>query len=107
MSGEQLRLDLDDRKQYLAHMIETTWLGSGQGWRVFCRKRLSNGSLFLSLGIRTHGPVETDYEYLERVTLEEAEWLTNRWFTTSVDEKPVRVLEHLEALKRIRRSADG
>jgi hypothetical protein len=67
---EQLRLDLNDRQQFLLSYIKNRPLYSGQGWYIF----RPQGKNFY-LGIRTHDMGGTDYDYLEKVSYEEAKWL--------------------------------
>jgi hypothetical protein len=69
---EQLRLDLDDDKQYLEGIMNKTYLGSNSSWYVCC----PNGQFYLS--IRTHDLGGTDYDYVTKIDYKQARWLVSR-----------------------------
>lgn len=80
MTETQLELKLEtpldedgvdpNRKNILITVIKNNHLGSHSSWQIF----LGNKTQKLWLGIRTHY-YETDYDYIEPVTREEAVWL--------------------------------
>jgi len=72
---KQLRLDLDDRQQYLKQIIESENLGSDSWWYIM---RYAG---YLWLTVRTHDLGGTDYSYKERLSIEEAEWILATDFT--------------------------
>lgn len=71
--SDQLSLELNDSRLELAAVLHNTHIGTYSSWRIFY---LANSNT-LWLGIRTHY-YETDYEYIKKVSLEDAKWLVSK-----------------------------
>jgi uncharacterized protein involved in type VI secretion and phage assembly len=66
-----------NRKNILKSIVDQRHVGSNSSWRIFYLQ--NNKTLWL--GIRTHY-IETDYDYVERVTRDEAIWLVKNNFAS-------------------------
>ena len=83
MTETQLELPLEtpldpdgvdpNRKNSLIGIMKSNYLGSHSSWQIFRSWKKDKTAQFW-LGIRTHY-YETDYDYIEPVTREEAVWL--------------------------------
>jgi hypothetical protein len=62
-----------NRKNILTAVIKNNYLGSHSSWQIFRSWNKDKTAQFW-LGIRTHY-YETDYDYIEPVSREEAVWL--------------------------------
>jgi hypothetical protein len=91
---EQLRLDLNDRQQYLKQYIESHPCYSGESWHVF----YLSGCNRLCLGKRHNSPVETEYSYKVKLTAEEAVWILQQDF------KGETVEEWMDSIQRYRKA---
>ncbi|QIG68188.1 hypothetical protein EVB55_253 [Rhizobium phage RHph_Y68] len=68
---KQLRFDLGDRHSYLDALMEGKRIREYQSWRIY----FSSNTNSFQLGIRSLGPVETDHEFIEQLSLDDALWL--------------------------------
>jgi hypothetical protein len=89
---KQLRFDLGDRHQYLDAILEGKRLNDSQSWQIY----FSVWNKKFWLGIRTAGPVETEHDFVEDLSANDAEFL--------VTQRHIRVRpgvkELLDALKK-------
>lgn len=82
--SEQLNLDVFDTRQELSKFIHDE---GGNNWYIF----FTGGKLYL--GKRYHDLGGTDYEYLKKISIEDAEWLRSKRFKTIFHgEVPVHLL---------------
>lgn len=101
MNDDQLRLDLDDRRQYLTQLVENPkYLDSNTTWRIFA-EYVEPDYIQLWLGTRTHDLGGTVYSYIESVTIDEARWLLQTEFKSSpFSTGPIKVYEFLDVIER-------
>ncbi|QGZ13999.1 hypothetical protein PP939_gp091 [Rhizobium phage RL38J1] len=89
---KQLRFDLGDRYTYLDALMEGKRIREYQDWRIY----YSYNSKSYFLGIRSRGPVETDHDFVEKLSVNDAIWLhEHRHILPHVG-----VLDHLEQEKK-------
>ncbi|QIG69823.1 hypothetical protein EVB81_254 [Rhizobium phage RHph_I46] len=89
---KQLTFDLGDRHAYLDAIMEGKRISGSQSWRIY--HSAVHQSFFL--GIRTRGPVETDHEFVEKLSLNDALWLRDHRHVNS----HVGVDEYLESMSK-------